>query len=296
MALPELLLLKELTTIRGSADYGEQSGFERIFRVMFVSRVLSHEDMDDVKSLGGLPDRGDALKSGDKRVCVSKSLKALDETGCEFLVVCKYAVAQGALAEDPLERPDELSGTFSTELKPYFKDVDGTDMYNSAKQPLRPLPRRFAGRFEFRVMGNRPVTTNLSAWGEFTYPYCAYNDADVTICGQAFGAKKLLLTGMTFNPQREENYVFYRFEWSLSINPQGWDIEKFDDRTDFAKDINGKIFIAGTSPPELAAPGYPLDGAGVRQATPTSAPAELSRKPYASKDFSTFEWTMEAPE
>lgn len=37
MALPTLMSLKELTTIRGSAEYGESHTFERTFRA--VSRA-----------------------------------------------------------------------------------------------------------------------------------------------------------------------------------------------------------------------------------------------------------------
>jgi hypothetical protein len=290
MALPELLKMVDLTMLRGrSEDDDGQRTAQRIWRLLFASRVTSHEDIDLIREYAGTGTRGDAFKTGDARRLKKKSAVALDETGREFLVYADFETPQNDLTyhEDPTSRPDELSIDFSTELQPYVEDAEGTACVNTAGYPIRPFPRRYEGLFRLRVEGNRAAdNARPSAWAAYVKPACAYNSGPVTVRGRTFAAAKLLVLGMSMRVQRENAYTFERWTWECAINPDGWDVVSIPSRG--SHDKIGAIFKG--EPPELVQD-WPLGASGFLLPDSDSEPANIELKPYQSKDFSAFGWT-----
>jgi hypothetical protein len=291
MALPTLLKITDLSTLRGNDDDddGELSA-QRVWRLVFAERVTSHEDLELIRTYAGTGARGDVYKTGDSRVLVKKSVRCLDETQSEFLVFADYKVpdATGTYNANPTSRPDEIGGDFAPELRPYFKDANGDESKNTAGSIMKPLPRRYEGVFTIRVQGNRAVdSTRPGAWAQYTKPACSYNAGTVTIRGYTFGAKKLLLMRATWKLVKENQYTFEQWTWDLGINPEGWDVGDYIPSRGW-RDVDGPI-LKGEVPEVVD--DWPLDSSGVRAATANYPPYEINRKPYFSRDFSVFGFT-----
>lgn len=290
MPLPTLIKITDLSTLRGSDDDDDgKLTAQRMWRLVFADRVTSHEDLALVRNYAGTGARGDAYKSGDPRVLVKKSVRCLDETQCEFLVYADFKVPEfsGTYSENPTSRPDEIGGDFTAELRPYFKDSEGTRSVNTAGSIMRPLPRRYEGIFAIRVTGNRAVSaTRPSTWAAYTKPACSYNAGDVTIRGYTFGAKKLLLMRATWKLMKENQYTFEQWNFDLGINPDGWDIVQIPSRG--WRDRNGPIVKGDV--PEIV-DDWPLSALGIQMPNDTDAAFEMERKPYHSRDFSVFAFT-----
>lgn len=295
--LPTILSIKELTVLKTRNAYGASHKAQRIWRIVFSSQLSSYEQLDEVRSLNYFPNRGDPYKSGDQRKCEEVTVVGTDETASECLVYADYATPQmGELVtDDPLERPDEVSGDYTTESKPYFVDTLGAMVINTAGLPMNPLPTRLAGIFRFNVSGNRPIDADRpSAWAAFLYPSCCCNEAPVTIRGRNFGAKKLLVMGMMFTVESENDKTFERWSWTLGVHPNGWDEEQFESRGFMARPTPGakaQVIYRGDPPSPVSEP-WPLNEDGTAPDDPVTPPATLVRYPYALRDFSTFQFTQ----
>ncbi|HEX8342230.1 MAG TPA: hypothetical protein VF624_15105 [Tepidisphaeraceae bacterium] len=300
MALPAVLFLAELTVLRGRADYGstDPSKFQRIWRIVFVDRVTSMEDIDSIVANPSFPAINEPLKGGDPRLCRGKAIATLDETGSELLVYADYETSTGGdWTTSPLTRKDEVGGDFAAESKAFDKDAAGAYVVNSAGQKFDPPPQRLSGMLKLRVSGNRATSTAIETWAGYLYPACSYNADALTIRGKAYGAKVLLMTGMSFTMQTENGVTFQRWDWQMAINPAGWDKMLVPNRGYQEFDASGfrnwKYILAGEPPARVSSP-YPLDANGAALPTATSVPTDKEFSPYYAKDFSVFTWTAVA--
>lgn len=294
-----LQFIHEITMFQGASasDTDDGDDAERSFRLVFDETPA---DQDEILSQPGLPSVGDLYKVGDpkKRRLRRKRVSGFD-AGMGYVVVCSYErpSADPSHEPNPLDRPDERSGDFTTERKPYDQDAAGNLALTTADMPLNPKPTRLAGVFQLKVTGNRASTTDYSAWAEYLYPACAYNDAPVTIRGRTFGTATLLLRGISFDPQREGSYTFDRYTWTLDVNPAGWHFEKFPSRGlhELVEDYEalGPFPIFKGEPPKAVTEPWPLDANGYSLAA-DATPADVELEPYFDKDFGVFNWTSAA--
>lgn len=299
MALPDILHLVELTSLRARAQYGDAGRIQRIWVVTFLGRVRSHEDFDLIEQLPFVPAPRSAYKPGDYRTRRDVDVAAMDETQQQFIVTANYeASPAGEENPDPLLRKDTISGDFTPELKPYYEDVNGKPAIMTNGQPFLTPPKRLCGNFQISVTGNRPILPGrASEWATYIYPQCSYNASDVLICGREFGAKKLLLTGLGFSTQAEGSTRFERWTWKLTINPKGWDIAAFESRGfEQVASIGGKNALIkimdDTCQQQVTLP-YPLKEDGSKGDSQYSKPYMVELFPYKEQEFAPFGWSTE---
>lgn len=290
-----LLSVKECTLLKGTAEHAyDGNTAQRLFHVRFSTKP---DDHDEILTATGLPSISDPYKVGSTKLLKKKTPASLG-TVLDYIVTCDYEVPERSFEPDPLDRPDEISGDFTTELRPFFQDLTSPtpkQVLASTGEPFDDLPQRYAGIFRFRVTGNRPTTTDVALWASYLGPTAAsYNNSSVTIKGITFAAKSLLLLGAKFSEAKENHYEYQRWEWDLGVNvdtSDGWEILKIDDRGYTFYDAGYYKPIVVGEPPEKTPTSWPLDGSGGKKPNASDAPASLEFKPYYPRSFSVFSFT-----
>jgi len=297
-----LISFKDLTLIRGSADY--QSGGEstngnkvsKIYRLVYDSRLIGADDLDTVAYDPLLPADGDPLKPGDPRKAGERNVTALDETGCEFLVTITFSVPQtdfSVFEPNPLNRPDQIRGGGQRYTEPYFKDYSDppTTVTTSAGEPFQTQLMRGTSGYGLTITGNR-ADNPIAEWAEYLRPHSS-NDAPFTIRGILIPKGVGKLVDITFERVIENQFAFWQFTWSLEC-AKDW-IDRVPDRGFYELDDDFELnpIRTGKTQEPVTEP-WPLNGDGVALDSMDAEPAELEFVPCPPRDFSVFGWTAAA--
>lgn len=135
----------------------------------------------EVLASGSLPARGSTYSQyADSDVlawCRRRYAYQNPEIRTRWMVICEFS----SEFVDPLNEPPNVRWTTVPEDKPYYEDVEGTRVLNSAEDPFDPTPTRIFGYDEFVITKNFlaedfPTETWYGArWkvneGAFTVPF-----------------------------------------------------------------------------------------------------------------------------
>ena len=220
-----------------------------------------------------------------------------------FLVKGEYTgTGQIGLPPNPLDRPPEISFSYTDATEAYFTDYSTPDpkrTVNSAGDPFETYLERETGELVINITTNEE-TFNVVDMDELKH---TTNETPVVIDGVTFAEGTLKLSPPSAqriieNVEGEggtvQRFVFYRVSWQLKARKAGWKDKVLDVGTnelipdvDITRPPKLKPIVDGASLP-VKRP-WPLE-AGRKKPSPTDKPAELEFVPYKPASW-TWRWT-----
>lgn len=172
-----------------------------------------------------------------------------------------------AFEVSPLDRRARIRWSTNQYKKAIYKDKDGNAIVNSAGDYYDPPVEVDASYWVASIVKNLPV---IPSW-ILTVDH-PINTAPFSIQGIPVEAGKARLSNIEISElQREGDYEFYAFAFSIEFKKEGWQVEILDqglrmkDPNDSTKRI--KIQDDDDPPQDVTSP-WPLDGSGGKLADP----------------------------
>lgn len=186
--------------------------------------------------------------------------------------------------DNPLLRPTEYRWGSDTRTVPFFKDLTGKNVVNSAGESFEQLPEREKSDWSVTITRNE-ATPNLATL--FSYSD-AVNSDTFSVDGATFAAGYAKLTISDCTKIIENGYTYYRITYLLRFRAEGWLVRIAD--MGYNEIASGKRRpIIDEDGMEVRRP-WPLNGLGVKVASPTGSPAELTFKACSELPFAGFGW------
>lgn len=254
----------------------------------------------------GVPSYGDAhpVDTG----CTANSVEAepVNDSSNHFEVTVEYGSAEGstAVADNPLQRPPEVSWNFNEATQAYFVDESDTKkmVVNSAGEPFDSFLERETGELGITVTINE-ASYDASVADQFSH---TINDGPVVIDQTTYAAGTLKLSPITATKVTETvetngvptKITFYRKTYTLKARRDGWKDKPLDaglnERVgDLTTGYKLKPILDVTNQPVKKA--MALDGNGkVNKADPNVVPPiTLEFQPYRTMTWN-FPWNSSA--
>lgn len=189
---------------------------------------------------------------------VDSTLFALDwniqpeaEDSASWIVSISYSTPERS-NPDPLLQDLEYNGEFSNEEELMEEDAQGTPCLNSAGDPFSEPLTRDDPRPTFTISRNEASPPEA-----LQANYSRVTNSD-TYRGLPPGTVRVAIS---WQSQRHEFYgVYYRVNYSFTVNPQGWDARVLDQGFNYIDDNDEKQQILINNAP--ASEPVLLDGAG----------------------------------
>lgn len=269
-----------------SEQYGVSQGTwtgTRVYAVRFDDIEFDQDDILDADdSTTAIPSVGDAWAVGKPAKAIGKQYASSDDQ-LQVKVTVNYSSKQedqSQTIENPLSRPTQYSYSDSEVTEPYFRDTDNLPVVNSAGDDFADLPQRG------RSVGTIQVTRNVASYNDGTAESYRdlINNSSRTINGTIYLANTLRIVGWgATGPHEENGTTFWTETISVAKNVNGW-LDTYEDRGLNQLESGKPKPILDAKNEPVTTP-YPLDGSGVAQASATTAPAIITRKPYAAGAF-----------
>lgn len=263
--------LEELTI---SADVSAWSGVKS-FDVADDADPTVAFDAVAALAATGLPAIGDAWPGISRLRVRTLAPKCVSDARNQWQVEASYGVFEA----NPLTEPATFEWDFGTSTETYAFDFSDppVPVVNSAGEPFAELPRRLAG--EIRCT----ITKNVSGFDAAAAEAVnrTVNSASVSIDGETFGPRQVLIHGVGCgSPQERNGVVFRQLKHVVGIRAATWD-DVLADRGYHELDGSGGLreIRKGTPPVRVEQP-WPLDGSGAAKANATDEPAKGTFYPY----------------
>lgn len=276
MAVTEVTIIRE--------EYAQEGNKYNAVRVYQVKVSDINDDVIDAlyadDGTTAVDDVGDTWGATKAK---SKSATAFNEDQLTYEVTVEYSseVDPGwVFPENPLSMPNQYSYSGENITEPYFRDVAGDPVVNSAGDDYAELPQR---ERNYRTI---TITRNAATYDDATAS--AYieriNSGSVSINAVSYAARKLRISNYDATGPHEQNGVEYWTETIVvKVRPEGWD-DKLEDRG-LNELASGKLKPILDAKHEAIVAPYPLDGMGGAKANPTDTPAQRTHKPYTAGSF-----------
>ena len=257
-------------------------------RIFSVETDSLDDTVDDVKDADdgttAIPDIGDAWAGGSSLKARGYAIRHdYDEHPLFYEVTVNYSSKDdgSSTIENPLSRPTQYSYEDSQAQEPYFRDTDDNPVVNSAGDDFTDLPARDSAE------GVIVITRNVASFNDLTAEGYRnkINSANKTINSVTYATGTLRIVGWSASGPNEENGVtFWTETIRIAKRAAGWD-HVFEDRgLNQLDDDDKRIPILDANNVQVTVP-YPLNGSGAAQATPATAPAVITFKPYEATSF-----------
>lgn len=185
--------------------------------------------------------------------------------------------------ENPLAKPTQYAYSDESFQEPYFRDVDGVAIVNSAGEPFANLPQRD------RSNGIITITRNVTSFddGAAEAKRNTINSAAETINGVQYAARTLRIKSINGSGPREENGISHWTETTtIAKKLDTWD-HFLEDRGLNELDAGELVSVKDKEGEPVVLP-WPLDGTGAAKAASTDTPAQGTAKPYLAGAFPSF--------
>lgn len=272
----------EVTIIREEyAQDGNKYNGVRVYQVK--TNDINDDVVDALYANDGTTAVDDVGDTWGSTKAKSKRATAFSEDLLTYEVTVEYSSETDpadSFPENPLSMPNQYAYSGENVTEPYFRDVDGDPVVNSAGDDYAELPQRE------RNPRTITITRNVATFDDsVAQPYIErINSSSVSINGVSYNARKCRITNYDATGPHEQNGVEY---WTETIvikcRAEGWD-DKLEDRGLNELD-SGKVKpILDTKHEPVVSP-YPLNGAGVKKPNATDTPAQRTHKPYTAGAF-----------
>lgn len=231
----------------------------------------------------GIPNEGDTYNGA---TLIRKEANPKDDSRTIFVVDGEYTDDPGEIEDmgvSPLDRPAEISWDYEEATAEYSKDhttPTAKAVTNSAGEPFDPWPARDDGWLVITVTKNEATHDPAAADALKN----TLNSAIVTIDGKTYAAGTLKMSPIRAAKITERfngaDVNYYRKTYILKARAAGWNHVLLD--VGFNEKVGNEWKPIKDQDGEPVRMPWPLDGAGVKKASPTDVPAELTFKPYAS--------------
>jgi hypothetical protein len=189
-------------------------------------------------------------------LCVE--ISADEDQGSDFLwqIVCEYSSEQeqeGKQAENPLDRPIDVSWDAAEYQEPYEIDQAGNATTSSSGEPIDPPLQRDAGRGMWRIQRNE-ATFDEDLWEA----YRNVTNSDV-FRGRAVGT--CLMKPIKGQSAYENGTAYVRVNYEIHYDPRGWRHKVIDRAFSYLDDDGERQPFRDPQGTPLQAPTL-LNGAG----------------------------------
>ena len=214
--------------IEGITGTHERRGKKTFVVPYNVTTDDTSDGPDTVCSAAGLPDILDSYAVGNDSVAgallSSKSARrASSKDRKQWVVTCNYSTLEGdddSEAENPLDRPLDISWGSNSYTEPVDKDINGDPIDSSAGEPFDPSVER---------ENSRPVLTVVKNQASFTastkLDYENRINAD-TFYGAEPGWAKM--ADIQAQKAYENGVSYWRVTYQIEFKPGGWTKEVLD--------------------------------------------------------------------
>lgn len=277
----------------------ESNGWSARPNLVETATRVYHADSDsvddtnaDLKALAGFPALGDAFESGSNMDAIEITIDRLNGTEqFTYTATVQYSSDRtqkedAEYATDPINKPARVTINTVSVTERYFTDTAGNSVVNSAGETFSELPERDAAEVvEFSIVKNVASRRTATLMGLRH----TLNAASIIVDGVTIAAGKAKLEEISYSDEQVVDNgaggtVSYYVETLKIVARSSWD-DVFDDRGLNELDGGELKPILDTNGDPVVLP-YPLDGSGGPQSSPTTAPAQITRKPYASVSWS----------
>lgn len=253
----------------------------RIYRVITDSLT---DDAEVAIAAAGVAAIGSPYRVGSNALCVGKHATR-GEDQFTYEVTADYSSkqeSQDLSIENPLARPTKYNYGGSNVSEPFFRDTDDKPVVNAAGEDFADLPQRN------RAEGTITITRNEATYNDVAMEGYKnkLNSAAVTINGVSYATGTLRMDTIgASGPNVENDITYWEVSYEVAKNIDGWNL-KLENRG-----LNELDFGSGTLSPIPDKNGdpvvlpYPLDAGGAAAATPTTAPTQITFKPYKSTSY-----------
>jgi hypothetical protein len=273
-----IVSVNELSGATGSENEKNEREYTRLFQVITNSRT---DGVSTVRTATGIPRRGDvyatSTESDLSAVCKSVNPVQDRDNPRVWEVRVTYGpsdIEDDEVAENPLERPADISMSFAQFTRVCEKDINGKGIFNSAGYYFDPPPE---------IDDSRPVLVISRNEAAFNAAL-AMQYQDAVNSDSFFGASPGQAKIGTITSERviENRFRYWRTTYEIHFRREGWKMAILD-RGKRQKALNGEegdveYIQARNSSGQIMHGAYvtdavPLDGQGreLRPATPTTA-------------------------
>lgn len=257
--------------------------YERVFRVRTSS---AYDEAETVLAYPLVPRIGTPYPYYPAAKCTRRSARQV-QGKLVWHVTCSYSTAKDP-EENPLADPAEVEWSSEIYQRPYFEDINGDGILNSAGDYFDPPVEGDDVRWVVTVTKN---VANVPTW-ILDYEN-AVNDAEFTLDNLAIDARKAKLSSLRISKWQTRNDVDYRvLTMEFHLNKNTWDKKILDQGFREYDSILEKTFkITDEDGAPIRAPAL-LDGSGEAIANPEPSDAVfMTYKIYTEKDFSVLPLT-----
>lgn len=200
-----------------------------------------------------------------------------------FIVEGEYSSDTGAFADQlvyPTSRAWEYSRDAAEYTEEYFIDKSPTPkaVINSAGEPFETNPTRERADMILTITRNEASENVLTDDGFSN----VLNSDPVMIDGQVYAAGVLKMSPIksvkTTEKFNQVDVTYYRRTFVIKVKKAGWDDVFLDTGCNELSSSKLKPIVDNNGMP-VRRP-YPLNGSGSKQSSPTTAPSQLTFKPY----------------
>lgn len=151
--------------------------------------------------------------------CLCNDIAASEDQGSPWLwlVTCEYSSEQeqeGKEAENPLERPPDISWDAAEYEEPYETDQRGRAVASSSHEPIDPPLQRDAGRGMWRIERNE-AEFDEARWE-------AYRNVTNSDPWRGKAVGTCLMKPIRGRSQYENGVQFARVSYEIHYDPRGW--------------------------------------------------------------------------
>ena len=249
----------------------------------------AHEAMAAIRASALLPRRNDLCPADSTCICRQRKLKQSDEKTNYFILSVQYSnqPLDGEIpdqndpttAENPLNRPAEISWHSEEVRQVMYKDLDGVYVGNSAGQKFEQAIERTRRR---RII---TITKNYSSWNDTIAE--AYEDKVSTETFLNKPAGTIWCKEISASRRYESNMYIFPVTFVFAWDKLGWKIKVVESGTQELHDFgDGPVLISikekGGTP--ITTPVY-LNSSGARTPGPPFTPTITE---YRDKDTADF--------
>lgn len=277
----------ELVNKATASKTSDATNYSRVFSVEFDSEsrtnfhtsLVASDGSTAIPALNSLhPDNANARATDIKP-------QASGNTSKVIYVTVSYTTATGGgeSAEDPTDRPAEITWGGNEFEEEVLSDVNDLPVKNSAKEFFSTQPKRLTGFPQLTI--SKYLTS--ADWSTLDVIGLAFKYSAVSFGagGKTIGANEGLMGLITSTREYINDAFYYKVTFPIYLRPD-WSTDSVEDLGFSELNVNGDpvpIAIDGFTPSYP----YPLDGAGARKANASDQGEELTFSYYESTTFPT---------
>ncbi len=275
------LIAREIEKGSYTLSYDGRSG-SRSYIV--VDADMGSWTKNDAIVASGIPALGEAWDEyRPTLVCTSISAEPVsDAIRYAYIVTAEYETSTYDYDGNPLAEPDRVSIDSYSWEEEYYEDTQSTKAKLTNGLMMDPLPTR--ERVGYKLIIERNVAPNYTGFAAYVN---RVNSDSCSPGGYSFSAYQGRVTSVKLSDIQERSDIQYRtMTIEVTVRQDGWR-QTFESRSNRQLVSGSLVPIVAPDGREIDYP-YPLTSDGAAAASPSTAPALITLRPYEEVDMSSF--------